>query len=83
MPKDTHDWNVFNLTDQEIKIVWAMVSSDSEQIVARKLSISRGALKHHLTDVFHKLGVQNRLELILFVTYHIIAKSSPNYMASK
>jgi DNA-binding NarL/FixJ family response regulator len=75
MTDDTPNLDGFNLTDREIVLISAMFSADSEQAIAKRLSISRPTLKRSMKEVFGKLGVQNRLELILFVTYHEIPKS--------
>ncbi len=68
--------NSFKLTIRDMEIVSALCSGDSEQAIARKLSMSKGALRSRLIDVFDKLGVQNRFELFVFAIHHGIVKSS-------
>jgi hypothetical protein len=34
------------------------------------LSLSEDTIKHHLTNIFDKTGVSNRLEVALFATHH-------------
>lgn len=65
------------LNNREMEIVLATLSGKSQQAIARTLSMNVFTLKHCLTDIFSKLGVQNRLELILFATYHGFVKSNP------
>jgi DNA-binding NarL/FixJ family response regulator len=77
MAKVALNLDALELTGQEIDIVLATVSGDSEKAIARKLSMSRGALRRSMMEVFDKLGVQNRLELVLFAAYHGIAKTKP------
>ena len=38
--------------------------------VAEKFAISKKTVKHHLTHIFNKVGVSNRLELALFAVHH-------------
>jgi two-component system nitrate/nitrite response regulator NarL len=62
----------FGLTDREIEIVKAVVSGHPNKEIASLLSISEHTVKHHITSIFDKLGVYNRLELALFVYHHNI-----------
>jgi two-component system nitrate/nitrite response regulator NarL len=54
------------LTLRERQVVAAVVVGCSNADIAQKFSISAKTVKHHLTRVFDKLGVSNRLELALF-----------------
>jgi two-component system, NarL family, nitrate/nitrite response regulator NarL len=60
----------FGLTPREMDIVRAVASGYSNSEIAGQMSISEQTVKHHLTNVFDKLGVYNRLELSLFVFNH-------------
>ena len=62
----------FGLTKRELDIVGAIVSGFANKDVARKFSISEDTVKHHLTNIFDKTGVSNRLELALFAVHHKI-----------
>jgi DNA-binding NarL/FixJ family response regulator len=64
----------FGLTPRELEIVWAVVSGLSNRQIAERMSICEGTIKHHLTNIFDKLGVYNRLELALFAIHHGLAK---------
>jgi two-component system nitrate/nitrite response regulator NarL len=57
---------VFGLTPRELELVAAVVAGCSNSDIADKLSISAKTVKHHLTNIFYKLGLSNRLELALF-----------------
>lgn len=58
--------DTYGLTPREREIVSAIVLGNTNKDIARTLSISEDTVKHHLTSVFNKLGVANRLELALF-----------------
>ena len=60
----------FGLTLREIQIVAAVVATYGNREIAKKFSISEKTVKHHLTNIFDKLGVSNRLELALFALHH-------------
>jgi len=60
----------FSLTKRELEMVAAVVSGYSNKEIAGKFSISEDTVKHHITNIFDKLGVYNRLELVLFAIHH-------------
>jgi two-component system, NarL family, nitrate/nitrite response regulator NarL len=60
----------FGLTARELEIVETVVSGYVNKDIAEKFSISQHTVKHHLTNIFDKLGVSNRLELALFAVHH-------------
>lgn len=60
----------FGLTSRELDVVGAVVSGFTNRDIAEKFSISEQTVKHHLRNIFDKLGVSNRLELALFAINH-------------
>jgi two-component system, NarL family, nitrate/nitrite response regulator NarL len=60
----------YRLTPREMQIIRAVVSASTNREIAQQLSISEETVKHHITNIFDKLGVYNRLELTLFVFHH-------------
>jgi two-component system, NarL family, nitrate/nitrite response regulator NarL len=56
----------FGLTARELGIVTAVTAGFTNKEVAQRFSISEETVKHHLTRIYSKLGVSNRLELALF-----------------
>jgi two-component system nitrate/nitrite response regulator NarL len=60
----------FGLTPRELEIIGAILGGYSNQDIATTFSISEKTVKHHLTNIFDKLGVSNRLELALFAMHH-------------
>jgi DNA-binding NarL/FixJ family response regulator len=58
------------LTAREKDVLTLVVSGNTNKDTAQKLSISEDTVKHHLTSIFDKTGVSNRLELALFAIHH-------------
>jgi DNA-binding NarL/FixJ family response regulator len=59
-PKQT-----FGLTVRELEIVSAVADAYSNKEIADRFQISHKTVKHHLTNIFDKLGVSSRLKLAL------------------
>ena len=60
----------FSLTPRELQIVGLILGAAGNKKIADTLNISEKTVKHHLTNIFEKLGVSNRLELALFAAHH-------------
>jgi two-component system, NarL family, nitrate/nitrite response regulator NarL len=60
----------FHLTRRETEVVAAVVAGYINKDIAQKFKISEDTVKHHLTNIFDKVGVSNRLELALFAINH-------------
>ncbi len=60
----------FGLTPRELEIITLVVAGYSNPGIAQKFSISEQTVKHHISNIFDKLGVSNRLELALFAVNH-------------
>jgi DNA-binding NarL/FixJ family response regulator len=60
----------FGLTRRELEVVSAIVAGHSNKDIARRFRISEDTVKHHVTNIFDKVGVFNRLELALFAIHH-------------
>jgi two-component system nitrate/nitrite response regulator NarL len=69
-PADEQAKKQFGLTSREMDVVGAVVSGFTNRDIAGKYSISEQTVKHHLRNIFDKLGVSNRLELALFAINH-------------
>jgi len=63
-PTDGH-----HLTPREIDVIGSVVDGCTNREIAGKLAISEQTVKHHLTSIFGKVGVTNRLELALFAMH--------------
>ncbi|MCZ2147247.1 MAG: response regulator transcription factor [Bryobacterales bacterium] len=59
-----------DLTARELEIVARVAAGLSNREVSEEFSISERTVKHHLTNIFSKVGVSNRVSLALFATNH-------------
>jgi two-component system, NarL family, nitrate/nitrite response regulator NarL len=60
----------YRLTDRETQIVAAVADGGSNKDIAAQLAISEDTVKHHMSNIFDKVGVHSRLELAVFALYH-------------
>jgi len=60
----------YGLTPRELEIITLVVAGYSNPEIGQRCSISEQTVKHHMSNVFDKLGVSNRLELALFAVNH-------------
>jgi DNA-binding NarL/FixJ family response regulator len=60
----------FGLTPREKQVIVLVVAGYTNKDIAHKLGVSEQAIKHHVANIFDKLGVLNRLELSLLALYH-------------
>jgi len=67
----------FGLTPREREIVAVIVDGCSNTEIATRFGISEKTVKHHLTNIFDKVGVSNRLELALFALHHRLVPAQP------
>jgi DNA-binding NarL/FixJ family response regulator len=70
---------LFGLTPRQLEITSAVVSGFSNKEIAKKFVLSEDTVKHHLTNIFDKVGASNRLELALFAVHHrLLEKQNVN-----
>jgi two-component system nitrate/nitrite response regulator NarL len=60
----------FGLTTRELEVVTLITEGCTNKDIAKTFGISEETVKRHLTNIFNKLGVGNRLELALFALNH-------------
>jgi len=72
-PKD------YGLTRRELDIIAKIASGRSNKEVGEDFAISERTVKHHLTNIFGKVGVSNRVQLaLLAVNQHFMTSPSPS-----
>ena len=75
--KSLHELSVSleNLTPREREIVHQIGRGASNKEIASQLHVTEKTVKAHLTSIFRKLGIPDRLQLALFVNGH---RRAPN-----
>ena len=69
---DPEEKRIARLTVKERKIIAMMLEGNGalNKAIARRAFISEQTLRNHLTSIYSKLGVTNRLELYVYATRH-------------
>jgi DNA-binding NarL/FixJ family response regulator len=68
----------FTLTVREREVLALVAAAHPNREIAHRLVITEDTVKRHLTSVFDKTGVSNRVELALFAAqHHLLADSLP------
>lgn len=65
----------FGLTAREREVIALIGAGYTNKRLAQELGISENTAKHHITNIFDKLGVSSRLELVLFAVEHQLVRS--------
>ena len=60
----------FNLTAREMEILSAVVTGCSNKEIAKQFKLSENTVKHHVSNIFDKMGVSTRVELALAAMHH-------------
>jgi len=58
------------LSDREIEVVQLVAQGFQNKEIGKELFISEQTVKNHLHNIFDKLGVSDRLELMLYAIHH-------------
>ncbi len=75
--KDPEADRIATLTDREREVVGLVGEGLKSKDVAERLFISETTVRHHLTSIFSKLEVSDRVELMLFSYRNGLAKAPP------
>ncbi len=68
----------YGLTARELEVVNLITEGCTNKDIAKTFGISEETVKRHLTNIFNKLGVGNRLELALFALNHSLLPLEEN-----
>ena len=71
------------LTRRELEVIAAVVEGQVNKDIAQTFHISEYTVKHHLTRIFDKLGVSNRVELAMFADNHELVKMAEGLRAEE
>ena len=68
------------LTRRELQVIAAVVEGAGNKDIGETLGLSEQTVKNHLSNIFDKLGVSNRLELALYAVHHrLLAGRAPEH----
>ena len=66
------------LTDRELEIVRLVAAGKKNKEVAEQLAISERTVRTNLTSVFQKLGVRDRIGLVMYALRHGLDRGGVN-----
>lgn len=66
--------NLFKITERETEVIKFLITGLSYSDISSKLDISENTLKTHVTNLYNKLGINNKVELINII--HNIEENS-------
>lgn len=69
-----HGSNISSLTAREREVITLIAQGLKNKQIAAKLFISETTVAHHLSSIFSKLDISDRLELMLYALDHKLAK---------
>ena len=61
---------IASLTARETEVISLVGQALRNRSIADRLCISEATVRHHLTSIYEKLGVADRLELVVFAYRH-------------
>ena len=64
---------IASLTDRERQVIRLIGEGLKNKEIADRMYISEATVRHHLTSIFNKLGVSDRLELVIYAYQHRLA----------
>lgn len=74
---DTSPPPASRLTRRELDVISAIVEGATNKDIGTQFGLSEQTVKNHLSNIFDKLGVSNRLELALYAVHHRLLAVPP------
>ncbi len=71
-----------NLTSREQEVILLTASGMTNRHIGERLQIAERTVKRHLSNIFEKLGMTNRVELTLFAMEHRLISSKSGQQQS-
>ena len=65
---------IASLTGRELQVIGLVAEGRRNKQIGERLFISDKTVRHHLTSIFNKVGVTDRLELLIYSYHHGLAK---------
>lgn len=74
---------IATLTARECDVVTLIGEGLKNKEIAKRLFLSETTVRHHLTSIFAKLEVDDRLELVIYAYRHNLIKPAPDLTLSR
>jgi DNA-binding NarL/FixJ family response regulator len=74
---------IATLSGREREVVALVAEGLRNRQIANRLLISESTVRHHLTSIFSKLEVQDRLELTVYAFRHGLAEPALHLVSHK
>lgn len=71
---DPHEKKISTLTEREREVITLIAQGLKNKQIANRLFISQTTVTHHLSSIYAKLGVSDRLELVVYAFANKLAK---------
>ena len=71
---DPEATKIASLTQRERQVVEKVGEGLKNKAIAARLFIAEVTVRHHLTEIYSKLGVSDRLELVIYAYIHSLAE---------
>jgi DNA-binding NarL/FixJ family response regulator len=75
---DPDEAKMASLTAREREVIALIAEGQKNKQIAERLFISETTVTHHLSSIFSKLGVSDRLELVIYAFSHGLARMPRN-----
>jgi two-component system nitrate/nitrite response regulator NarL len=69
-PLNPEEAKIATLSVREYEVIALIGEGLKNSQIAKRLFISESTVRHHLTSIFNKLGVHDRLELVIYAYQH-------------
>jgi two-component system, NarL family, nitrate/nitrite response regulator NarL len=73
-PANAEATRIAMLTEREREVIALVGEGLKNKQIGDRLSITETTVRHHLTSIFNKFGVESRLEMVIFAHRHGLTK---------
>jgi len=81
--QDPEAAKIASLTAREVEVIALLGEGLRNKQIGERLFVSETTVRHYLTSIFDKLGVSDRLELIVYAYKHGLAQLAPGARSSE
>jgi DNA-binding NarL/FixJ family response regulator len=74
---DPGEQRIASLTEREREVIALIAEGLKNKQIGQRLFISETTVTHHLSSIFSKLDVSDRLELVIYTFAHKLASVPP------